>query len=263
MKAAMQLKRRDRQSQISAHRREAMLLSRRIRRQDSANHSLLQSPTVAVPEHWNKAGFLKQTALTILEPPSLAEKAADHEVCATTSRDNLEKGKSILDLSAASHQACMTTSLGNLDKGNGILDPPIIRETGSTSGTSNPCHVTFNAVPIKAHRRAKKAKKVCLVSKEQRSEYVALKKVPNCQYCRAKKFEYEPPGFYCKSGSIRLTCHKMPTELLELYFGNTEESENFRTYIRTYNNMFAFTSHGVKYDKDLVRRNSGIYTFRV
>nr|XP_033516777.1 uncharacterized protein LOC104114668 isoform X4 [Nicotiana tomentosiformis] len=244
MKAAMQLKRRDRQSQISAHRREAMLLSRRIRRQDSANHSLLQSPTVAVPEHWNKAGFLKQTALTILEPPSLAEKtAADHEVCATTSRDNLEKGKSILDLSAASHQACMTTSLGNLDKGNGILDPPIIRET--------------------AHRRAKKAKKVCLVSKEQRSEYVALKKVPNCQYCRAKKFEYEPPGFYCKSGSIRLTCHKMPTELLELYFGNTEESENFRTYIRTYNNMFAFTSHGVKYDKDLVRRNSGIYTFRV
>ncbi|XP_019233403.1 PREDICTED: uncharacterized protein LOC109214007 [Nicotiana attenuata] len=55
----------------------------------------------------------------------------------------------------------------------------------------------------------------------------------------------------------------MPTELSELYFGNTEESENFRTYIRTYNNMFAFTSLGVKYDKELARRNCGIYTFRV
>ncbi|OIT01483.1 hypothetical protein A4A49_60108, partial [Nicotiana attenuata] len=74
MKAAMQLKWCDRQSQISAHRREAMLLSRRIRRQDPAKHSLLQTPIVAVPEYWNKAGFLKQTALTIKEPPSLAEK---------------------------------------------------------------------------------------------------------------------------------------------------------------------------------------------
>ncbi|XP_075108682.1 uncharacterized protein LOC107781498 [Nicotiana tabacum] len=55
----------------------------------------------------------------------------------------------------------------------------------------------------------------------------------------------------------------MPPELSELYFENTEESENFRTYIRTYNNMFAFTSLGVKYDKELARRNCGIYTFRV
>ncbi|XP_019236950.1 PREDICTED: uncharacterized protein LOC109217179 [Nicotiana attenuata] len=182
-----------------------------------------------------------------------------------TSQDNLEKGKCILDPpiiceTAASYQACMTTSSPNLDKGKGTLDPPIIRETGSTSGTSNLRHVTLNTVPIKAHRRAKK---VCLVTKEQRSEYVALKRVPNCQFCHAKKFEYEPPGFCCNNGSIRLTSHKMPTELSELYFGNTEESENFRTYIRTYNNMFAFTSLGVKYDKELARRNCGIYTFRV
>ncbi|OIS98960.1 hypothetical protein A4A49_60923, partial [Nicotiana attenuata] len=77
-KAAMQLKRHDTQSQISAHRREATLLSRRMRRQDSAKHSLLQSSNFAVPEQstssWDKAGFLKQTALAIREPPSLAEK---------------------------------------------------------------------------------------------------------------------------------------------------------------------------------------------
>ncbi|XP_070028974.1 uncharacterized protein [Nicotiana sylvestris] len=104
---------------------------------------------------------------------------------------------------------------------------------------------------------------MCLVSKEQQSEYVALKRIPNCQFCHAKKFEYEPPRFCCNSGSRRLTSHKMPTELSELYFRNTEGSENFRTYIRTYNNMFAFTSLGVKYDKELARRNCGIYTFRV
>ncbi|XP_016493762.1 uncharacterized protein LOC107813069 isoform X1 [Nicotiana tabacum] len=107
-KAAMQLKRLDTQSQISAHSREAMLLSRRMRRQHSTKHSLLQSPFFAVPQQstssWDKAGFLKQTALTIREPPSLPEKVVGHQACTPTSWDNLEKGK-------------------------GILDPPIICET--------------------------------------------------------------------------------------------------------------------------------------
>lgn len=55
----------------------------------------------------------------------------------------------------------------------------------------------------------------------------------------------------------------MPPELSKLYFEKTDESENFRTYIRTYNNMFAFTSLGVRYDKELAKRNSGIYTFKI
>nr|XP_016506750.1 PREDICTED: uncharacterized protein LOC107824485 [Nicotiana tabacum] len=268
-KAAMQLKRRDMQSQISAYRREAMLLSRRMRRQDSAKNILLQSSNFAVPEQstssWAKAEFPKQTALTIREPPSLAQKATNHQACVTTLGDNLEKGKSILDPpticeSAASLQTCTTTVMNNVEKGKHMLDPPIIRETGSTSGTSNLPPVSLNAVPIKVHSRARK---VFLAAKEQQSNYVALKNVPHCQYCCAKRFEYEPPGFCCNSGSIRLTSHKMPPELSELYFGNTEESENFRTYIRTYSNMFAFTSLGVKYDKELARRNCDIYTFRV
>ena len=37
----------------------------------------------------------------------------------------------------------------------------------------------------------------------------------------------------------------------------------FRKYVRTYNNTFAFTSFGVKYDKDLCKGDRGIYTFRV
>nr|XP_016440177.1 PREDICTED: uncharacterized protein LOC107765981 isoform X3 [Nicotiana tabacum] len=95
------------------------------------------------------------------------------------------------------------------------------------------------------------------------SDYVPLKTVPNCKFCGAKKFEYEPPGFCCNNGSIKLVSHEMPVELQNLYLGTTEECKHFRTYIRTYNNMFAFTSLGVNYDKELAKRNRGIYTFRV
>lgn len=41
------------------------------------------------------------------------------------------------------------------------------------------------------------------------------------------------------------------------------EAKTFRTYIRTYNNHFAFTSLGVKADANLSKRNNGVYTFRV
>ncbi|KAK4366736.1 hypothetical protein RND71_014616 [Anisodus tanguticus] len=55
----------------------------------------------------------------------------------------------------------------------------------------------------------------------------------------------------------------MPNGFLNLYLGNTKESEHFRTYLRVYNNMFAFTSLGVTYDNVLAKRNHGIYTFKV
>ncbi|XP_016481320.2 uncharacterized protein LOC107802354 isoform X1 [Nicotiana tabacum] len=218
-KAAMQLKRRDTYNQISPTRRDALLLSRRMRKQDTARHNLAENAIVAISEQASsslyKAGFPKQTALTIREPHALLEKVASYQLCATTSRDNVEKGKD-------------------------ICNPLVIPEMGHTH-----------------------AKKICLATREQRDAYVSLKKVANCQYCAAKRFEYEPPTFCCGSGSIRLTAHKMPIELSKLYFENTEESEHFRTYIRMYNNMFAFTSFGVKYDKELAKRNCGIYTFRV
>nr|XP_016434367.1 PREDICTED: uncharacterized protein LOC107760773 [Nicotiana tabacum] len=135
----MQLKRRDTQSQISTRIREAMLLSRRMRRQKFSKHRLLESLIVVVPEQatlsWDKTGFLKQTALTIREPPSLAEKGTKHQAFLTTLRDNLKKEKGILDTPiiceiAASLQTCTTTVMDNLEKEKSILDPPIIRETG-------------------------------------------------------------------------------------------------------------------------------------
>ncbi|XP_075080477.1 uncharacterized protein LOC107824485 [Nicotiana tabacum] len=154
----MQLKRRDTQSQISTRIREAMLLSRRMRRQKFSKHRLLESLIVVVPEQatlsWDKTGFLKQTALTIREPPSLAEKGTKHQAFLTTLRDNLKKEKGILDTPiiceiAASLQTCTTTVMDNLEKEKSILDPPIIRETGPTSGTSKLPPVSLNAIPIK------------------------------------------------------------------------------------------------------------------
>ncbi|XP_059281408.1 uncharacterized protein LOC132035116 isoform X3 [Lycium ferocissimum] len=40
---------------------------------------------------------------------------------------------------------------------------------------------------------------------------------------------------------------------------STAESKHFQTYIRTYNNLLAFTLLGVSYDKDLAKRNRSIY----
>nr|XP_033512775.1 uncharacterized protein LOC108945664 [Nicotiana tomentosiformis] len=108
-----------------------------------------------------------------------------------------------------------------------------------------------------------RTRKVCLDTKEQQRDYVARKKIPICQSCGAKKIEYEPPEFCCSKGSVKLTSHEMPAELLNLYLANTEEFEYFRTYLRMYNNMFAFISLGVNYDKALAKRNHGIYTFKV
>lgn len=56
---------------------------------------------------------------------------------------------------------------------------------------------------------------------------------------------------------------KCVLELLNLYLGNIDESIHLRTYIRMYNNMSAFTSLGVKYDKELATMYHDIYTFRV
>lgn len=93
--------------------------------------------------------------------------------------------------------------------------------------------------------------------------YACLKDVSNCKFCNAIRFQYEPPGFCCASGSIKLVSYQLPDDLFDLYMGNTEECKHFRTYVRIYNNMFAVTSLGVTYDKALAKRYHDIYTFRV
>ncbi|XP_028100698.1 uncharacterized protein LOC114300041 [Camellia sinensis] len=55
------------------------------------------------------------------------------------------------------------------------------------------------------------------------------------------------------AGQVSLVSSNCPPELDWLYTSNSEEAKEFRTYVRTYNNCFAFTSFGVKYDKELCR----------
>ncbi|CAI9117956.1 OLC1v1019448C1 [Oldenlandia corymbosa var. corymbosa] len=90
-----------------------------------------------------------------------------------------------------------------------------------------------------------------------------LPDVANCKFCDAQRIYGEPPGFCCSSGKVKLEEIEMPLELVELYTGNSEDAKHFRDCVRSYNNMFAFTSLGVHSDKSLARRNRGIYTFRV
>ncbi|KAG2688681.1 hypothetical protein I3760_09G107200 [Carya illinoinensis] len=94
------------------------------------------------------------------------------------------------------------------------------------------------------------------------SEAYSLPYVPCCRHCKAKRFYHETNGFCCADGTISLATNAIPDQLYDLFTSNTDESAHFKTYVRTYNNKFAFTSFGVKFDEDLCRRNRGIYTFR-
>ena len=78
-----------------------------------------------------------------------------------------------------------------------------------------------------------------------------LSKPTFCKFCSAKKIQYESKGFCCSDGEILLVHSKMPDELYNLFIADDEVEKEFRTYVRTYNNTFAFTSFGVKYDKNL------------
>ena len=90
-----------------------------------------------------------------------------------------------------------------------------------------------------------------------------LPNIPDCQHCKAKKFQFEPPGFCCSFGETQLLPTKMPRELMMLYLEDSEEAIEFRRCVRSYNNMFAFMSIGVNCDKSLNESYNGIYTFRI
>ncbi|KAL3518720.1 hypothetical protein ACH5RR_021309 [Cinchona calisaya] len=95
------------------------------------------------------------------------------------------------------------------------------------------------------------------------AEPAILSEIPDCTYCGAKRFEYEPPGFCCASREIHLLPTKMPRDLMLLYLGDSEEAAEFRKCVRSYNNMFAITSIGMHADELSCRRHHGVYTFTV
>ena len=90
-----------------------------------------------------------------------------------------------------------------------------------------------------------------------------LKKMHRCSHCDAMKFEYEPPGFCCDNGKIKLASTDIPQDLFDLFTSQSEESNFFLKQIRAYNCIFSFTSFGVKLDKGLASGKRGVYTFRV
>jgi len=54
-----------------------------------------------------------------------------------------------------------------------------------------------------------------------------------------------------------------PAELWDMFREVTGVTSSFKTYVRSYNNAFAFTSMGVRCDRLLCRGDMGVYTFRV
>ncbi|KAK4383609.1 hypothetical protein Sango_2760200 [Sesamum angolense] len=71
------------------------------------------------------------------------------------------------------------------------------------------------------------------------------------------------PGFCCSNGQVSLSTLDVPEELRDLFFGSSQMALHFKAHSRTYNNVFAFTSFGVTYDKELCRNDKNVYTFRV
>ncbi|CAI9298597.1 unnamed protein product [Lactuca saligna] len=85
-----------------------------------------------------------------------------------------------------------------------------------------------------------------------------LPQVVCCCHCDAVKFHTETSKFCCLEGRIVLFSNELPLVMHDLLTSTSEEARVFRTYIRTYNNHFSFTSFGVTADKNLTRRNKDI-----
>ncbi|KAL6873859.1 hypothetical protein ACP4OV_013941 [Aristida adscensionis] len=92
-----------------------------------------------------------------------------------------------------------------------------------------------------------------------------LRNVPDCQYCGAKRFQFEPPGFCCRKGRIKIHIPDVPDELKRLFTSQIhDDAKYFRKHIRYFNSHFAFTSLGVTLDRRVsTAAGTGIYTFRV
>nr|XP_016469744.1 PREDICTED: uncharacterized protein LOC107792071 isoform X5 [Nicotiana tabacum] len=100
----------------------------------------------------------------------------------------------------------VNTSSSSLDKGKNVGHASSVFERGSTSRIYKGQH---NVFPIATRKD---------------TDYARLKPIPNCKFCNAERFQYEPPGFCCGSGSVKLVSYELPNELSNLYKGNTEEA---------------------------------------
>jgi hypothetical protein len=107
--------------------------------------------------------------------------------------------------------------------------------------------------------------------------HVLPKRTLECHYCGALMWHAERkgsvskqngiPSFHicCLNGSVKLTYLPEPPEYLKkLLIGpKTEDTAHFRTLIRLFNSLLSFTSVNCKIDKELIRKTSGAYTYRM
>ena len=63
------------------------------------------------------------------------------------------------------------------------------------------------------------------------SETHMLDPVDNCEHCNAKKIQFEPPGFCCRSGKIDLSTADTPPELMRLWTCSDADARHFRSNI--------------------------------
>ncbi|ONL99141.1 Helicase [Zea mays] len=89
-----------------------------------------------------------------------------------------------------------------------------------------------------------------------------LSTVADCDYCKAKKFQYEPPGFCCRNGQINLAAFETPLQLRRLWEFSDADARHFRDNIRFFNGHFSFTSMYCCLDSMTTNMDCGIYTFR-
>ncbi|ONM39160.1 hypothetical protein ZEAMMB73_Zm00001d043823 [Zea mays] len=89
-----------------------------------------------------------------------------------------------------------------------------------------------------------------------------LSTVADYDYCKAKKFQYEPPGFCCRNGQINLAAFETPLQLRRLWESADADARHFRDNIRFFNGHFSFTSLYCCLDSMTTNMDCGIYTFR-
>lgn len=66
-----------------------------------------------------------------------------------------------------------------------------------------------------------------------------------CRYCKAFKFDKEPPGLCCANGKVKLPPLMPPPEPLRSYVtANTPLGRHFLANIQIYNSMFQMNSFG-------------------
>uniref|UniRef100_A0A804R097 ATP-dependent DNA helicase n=1 Tax=Zea mays TaxID=4577 RepID=A0A804R097_MAIZE len=89
-----------------------------------------------------------------------------------------------------------------------------------------------------------------------------LNTVADCNCCKAKKFQNEPPEFYCCSGQVDLAPLETPSQLRRLWECADVDARHFRDNIRFFNDHFLFTSLYCCLDSTTTNMDCGVYTFR-